>query len=60
MADYNCVYKDMCAKEFLRLKDCYLVRFFSLSFFFFLLERGRGCFGGDLCTYREGGEKGFS
>ena len=28
MADYNGVHKDMCAKEFLRLKDCYLVRFF--------------------------------
>ena len=27
VADYNGVYKDMCAKEFLRLKDCYLVSF---------------------------------
>ncbi|KAL7929123.1 hypothetical protein V8C35DRAFT_316295 [Trichoderma chlorosporum] len=24
MADYNDVYKDKCAREFLRLKDCYL------------------------------------
>ncbi|KAJ5618862.1 hypothetical protein N7510_002846 [Penicillium lagena] len=24
VADYNSVHKDMCAKEFLRLKDCYL------------------------------------
>ncbi|PGH06710.1 hypothetical protein AJ80_08127 [Polytolypa hystricis UAMH7299] len=23
-ADYNGVHKDMCAKEFMRLKDCYL------------------------------------
>lgn len=25
VADYNAVHKDMCAKDFLRLKDCYLV-----------------------------------
>lgn len=25
-ADYNNVHKDMCAKEFMKLKDCYLVR----------------------------------
>ncbi|OXV08500.1 hypothetical protein Egran_03736 [Elaphomyces granulatus] len=24
VADYNAVYKDMCAKEFMKLKDCYL------------------------------------
>ncbi|KAM7187228.1 hypothetical protein V8F20_011074 [Naviculisporaceae sp. PSN 640] len=24
MEDYNSVHKDKCAKEFLRLKDCYL------------------------------------
>jgi hypothetical protein len=24
--DYNSVHKDKCAKEFLKLKDCYLVR----------------------------------
>ena len=24
-ADYNNVHKDMCAKEFLKLKECYLV-----------------------------------
>ncbi|KAK4214999.1 hypothetical protein QBC37DRAFT_420050 [Rhypophila decipiens] len=24
LADYNSVHKDMCAKEFLKLKDCYL------------------------------------
>lgn len=24
-ADYNNVYKDKCAKEFMALKDCYLV-----------------------------------
>ena len=24
-ADYNNVHKDMCAKEFMRLKECYLV-----------------------------------
>ncbi|UPX12798.1 uncharacterized protein EKO05_0003335 [Ascochyta rabiei] len=23
-ADYNNVHKDMCAKEFMKLKDCYL------------------------------------
>jgi hypothetical protein len=26
VADYNSVHKDMCAKEFMKLKDCYLVR----------------------------------
>lgn len=25
VADYNNVYKDKCAEEFLKLKDCYLV-----------------------------------
>lgn len=25
VADYTAVHKDMCAKEFMRLKDCYLV-----------------------------------
>ncbi|EKV10099.1 hypothetical protein PDIG_57900 [Penicillium digitatum PHI26] len=25
VADYNSVHKDMCVKEFMRLKDCYLV-----------------------------------
>ncbi|KAK0723228.1 hypothetical protein B0T26DRAFT_750520 [Lasiosphaeria miniovina] len=24
VADYNAVHKDKCAKEFMRLKDCYL------------------------------------
>ncbi|ODM18603.1 hypothetical protein SI65_05220 [Aspergillus cristatus] len=24
LADYTSVHKDMCAKEFLKLKDCYL------------------------------------
>ncbi|KAJ5359519.1 uncharacterized protein N7496_011932 [Penicillium cataractarum] len=24
LADYNSVHKDMCAKEFMRLKDCFL------------------------------------
>ena len=24
-ADYNNVHKDMCAKEFMKLKECYLV-----------------------------------
>ena len=26
VADYNSVHKDKCLAEFLRLKDCYLVR----------------------------------
>ena len=26
MADYNAVHKDKCLTEFMRLKDCYLVR----------------------------------
>jgi hypothetical protein len=26
VADYNTVYKEKCAKEFMKLKDCYLVR----------------------------------
>jgi hypothetical protein len=26
LADYQSVHQDMCAKEFARLKDCYLVR----------------------------------
>ena len=26
VGDYTAVHKDMCAKEFMRLKDCYLVR----------------------------------
>ncbi|EGO57151.1 hypothetical protein NEUTE1DRAFT_43828 [Neurospora tetrasperma FGSC 2508] len=25
LADYNSVHKDMCVKEFMRLKDCYMV-----------------------------------
>ena len=25
LADYTSVHKDMCVKEFLKLKDCYLV-----------------------------------
>lgn len=25
VADYNSVHKDKCVKEFLKLKDCYLV-----------------------------------
>lgn len=25
VADYNAIHKDMCAKEFLKLKNCYLV-----------------------------------
>jgi hypothetical protein len=25
VADYNAVHKDMCAKEFTKLKDCFLV-----------------------------------
>ncbi|KAJ6001490.1 hypothetical protein N7522_006717, partial [Penicillium canescens] len=25
VTDYNSVHKDMCAKEFMRLKNCYLV-----------------------------------
>jgi len=25
VADYNAVHKDMCAKEFMKLKDCYLI-----------------------------------
>lgn len=25
VADYNAVHKDMCAKEFMKLKDCFLV-----------------------------------
>jgi len=29
LADYQSVHKDMCAKEFARLKDCYLVSFCS-------------------------------
>ncbi|CAM1509250.1 Fc.00g029890.m01.CDS01 [Cosmosporella sp. VM-42] len=24
VADYNAVHKDMCVKEFMKLKDCYL------------------------------------
>lgn len=30
VADYNSVHKDMCVQEFMRLKDCYLVRPLSL------------------------------
>ena len=30
LTDYNAVHKDMCAAEFLRLKDCYLVSFGSV------------------------------
>ncbi|RAK73640.1 uncharacterized protein BO72DRAFT_436890 [Aspergillus fijiensis CBS 313.89] len=25
VADYNAVHKDMCAREFMKLKDCFLV-----------------------------------
>lgn len=36
LQDYQSVHQDMCAREFMRLKDCYLVRFppdpFVLSF----------------------------
>lgn len=31
VADYNAVHKDKCAKQFMRLKDCYLVRLFGDS-----------------------------
>jgi hypothetical protein len=31
VADYNSVHKDKCVKEFLKLKDCYLVRRDSVS-----------------------------
>ncbi|KAJ5161683.1 hypothetical protein N7492_007075 [Penicillium capsulatum] len=27
VADYNSVHKDMCAKEFMKLKDCFLVSY---------------------------------
>lgn len=27
VTDYNAVHKDMCVKEFMKLKDCYLVLF---------------------------------
>ncbi|OJD16651.1 hypothetical protein AJ78_03203 [Emergomyces pasteurianus Ep9510] len=30
-ADYNTIRKDMCAKEFMKLKDCYLVNLHSDS-----------------------------
>ena len=30
MVDYNNVYKDKCLTEFLRFKECYLVRFCSV------------------------------
>jgi hypothetical protein len=33
MADYNDVTKDKCAREFLRLKDCYLVNHPTPSFY---------------------------
>ncbi|EHK45497.1 uncharacterized protein TrAtP1_013335 [Trichoderma atroviride] len=32
VADYNDVTKDKCAREFLRLKDCYLVRYYPVFF----------------------------
>ncbi len=32
VADYNAVHKDMCAKEFMKLKDCYLVLLIYRSF----------------------------
>jgi hypothetical protein len=31
-ADYNNVHKDQCKTEFMRLKDCYLVRFYCSLF----------------------------
>ncbi|KAM5345584.1 hypothetical protein ACJ41O_011445 [Fusarium nematophilum] len=34
VADYNAVHKDKCAKEFMKLKDCYLV---GLSIFTYRL-----------------------
>ncbi|PTB36677.1 hypothetical protein M441DRAFT_150306 [Trichoderma asperellum CBS 433.97] len=34
VADYNDVTKDKCAREFLRLKDCYLVHLPFLSLYF--------------------------
>ena len=30
VSDYNSVHKDKCVKEFLKLKDCYLVRLASV------------------------------
>lgn len=30
LADYKNVRKDMCAQEFMRLKDCYVVSLFTL------------------------------
>lgn len=29
MADYNSVHKDKCVNEFMKLKECYLVRIFT-------------------------------
>lgn len=34
VADYNFVFKDKCAQEFMRLKDCYLVRDSAPAFAF--------------------------
>jgi hypothetical protein len=32
VANYNTVYKDMCVKEFMKLKDCCLVLFLYMDF----------------------------
>jgi NADH dehydrogenase [ubiquinone] 1 alpha subcomplex assembly factor 8 len=37
VADYTSVHQDMCKVEFLRLKDCYLVRYFHFLLFFWCL-----------------------
>ncbi len=41
VADYNNVHKDKCISEFLRLKECYLVR--RLFVLLFLLEDDSRC-----------------
>ncbi|KAF7558375.1 hypothetical protein G7046_g5781 [Stylonectria norvegica] len=44
VADYNAIHQDKCVKEFMRLKNCYLVRsrhlllFLLLPLFLFLLR----------------------
>ncbi|TVY84530.1 hypothetical protein LSUE1_G000614 [Lachnellula suecica] len=42
VVDYNSVHKDKCLTEFLRLKNCYVVRF-SVYLLIFFTHKVTGC-----------------
>lgn len=44
VADYNAVHKDKCAAEFMKLKDCYIVRSLASKYLFLAQTDGA-----DIC-----------